>query len=593
MNVMKINPKPNWRPIPGYAFGMRQSCMTAIEYFPSDPSVYLINKEFSILINEITGNNNANYSYENISAPVAVAKLISSAARSIQDWMKIPIVESGLVNLLNNSSEVNIILPWWDLEASKIAYSLCVDIWNEIYESKRSKNIVDLQSYINNKMSLFVSQSANEYAQVKAVVDLDINLIRQPGGILCLGTGIHSRWMNSTSTDRTSSLSFKIARNKYQTALMLRQAGLPAAENMLVSSEDETLARAHEIGLPVVVKPANLDRGEGVSADLFTDEQIRKAFAKANACSSLVMVEKMIPGFTHRFTVVGEKVVSLRQRIPGGVTGDGKRTISELVSDSNKSEWAKRWKRLHGRELLILDDEAIDILSHLNLSPNSILEEGCFQRLRRRDNINDGGSNRDISLSGSDVHSDNIDLAVSAAKIMRLDIAGIDFISPDISKSWRDVDSGICEVNARPQFSVRHTPELFREIIWGVLGKDPHIPADLIVCADDAIERTLVVETLSKKFIGWTISTKEGLYRDGQSFTRSFPNGFEAACAVMTRGDTKGAICIMSVIDLLGAGSPVKKWRHMKVLKNNMTDLEISRLSTVQKILKSKSQTEF
>lgn len=588
-----INPRPNWRSIPGYAFGLPQSSMIASEEFPKDPTALGINEIFSVMIAEILdGVGTLPDAKANIPVPVVTAKLISSATSMLQNWMSIPVSEDAVVTVANNSTKLNVVLPWWRFDASKKAYFLCVNLWNFLAQGQKVSDVSALRAEWQEQMLQFVSSSVNEYSQIKAIMDMEINLITQPGGIFCLGTGAQSRWMESTTTDHTSGLSMRIARNKHQTALMLQQSGLPGAENKIVSTEEEAVAVALEFSGNVVIKPADQDRGDGVAADLSTEAQIRNAYRNARAFSPMVLVEKMLHGFTHRLTVVNGLVISVRKRVPAGVTGDGKSTLAELIEEYNQSDLGRRWSRRRGRMPLELDAEALDLISLSRFSLDSILPYGQFLRLRRRDNINAGGRNIELNLENEDVHADNLQLAIDAAEVLRLDIAGIDLISVDISKSWREIGAGICEVNARPQFAVRRTPELFQKVITGVTGYDPHIKAKLIVCGDNPSDREDILHTLSKTSINCTIAMKEGVYRDNYRIMGPFNNGFISAVASLTNRNTKAAICIMTLSEILNLGSPLRKWSKIGFYQKGMTGQEKAKLPAVEIYLGLRSTTK-
>lgn len=560
--------------------------MRVIEDFPSDLSTHKVNKDFIKVVGQIIGNKELVYSpTDELPISVLTARTLSIASSELQNWVNIPVSNIFEIRCTPEISRVSLCLPVWDFEASKSSYALCAYLWNKLSKNDFDGDIKSLAALWNRELSIFKSKSINEYSQVKSIMKLGFNFVRRPNGVLCVGTGSRSRWLDSTTTDQTSGISIKNARDKYQTAMILRGAGLPGGVNKLVSSEDEAVLAARAFGGSVVIKPADQDRGDGVTANLTMDIKIKEAFKKARAFSTRVLVEKMIPGFTHRLTVVDGTVISVRQRIPGGITGDGISTISDLVLAKNATDWGIRWKRTRGTDHISLDGEALDILEEVNLSPNSILEKGCFQRLRRRDNINAGGTNNELVLDGKNVHPDNIDLAINATKEMRLDIAGIDLITIDISKSWREVNAAICEINARPQFVTGKDSDLFEKLIVNITGINPHVRCDLIICSDDRDTRASLVNFLSRKKNNLTISSKEGIYRKSRICTEPFGNGFHAALAAITSVETNAAVCIMSIKDLLGYGSPVRKWTRIIVHRSGLKDNEESLLPVLNDFL--------
>lgn len=520
------------------------------------------------------------------SSPLLVAETIARAVARLQNWVYIPVSGQFVARadgVAKNGVWVELILPYWQITATRIAYGYCAQIWNRLSSGEDFGDVDTVRLQLSDKLTPFVASSVNQFALVKGAMDLKLNVIRMPGDVLCLGTGARSRLMNSTLTDRSANLSIGLARDKALTAKLLRMSGLPGTRNRRVTSAEDAIKVAEDYGFPVVVKPADLDRGEGVAAYLRTAAAVRDAFEKARGLTETVLVEAQVAGFTHRLTVVDGKVISVRQRVPGGVTGDGTSTVAQLVEAHKQSEWSRRWIRTRGRVPVDLDAEALDFLEQENKSGETVLPEGQFQRLRRRDNINAGGSNRDVPLDH--VHPDNLDLAVSAARAIRLDIAGIDLITSDIKTSWREVGARICEINGKPQFAARHTPELYHELLSRVVGPEPHVPAHLILCADEPSVRAGLVKLVEAGNPDQTICVHEGLMRDGVLLTDAFPDGYAAAWAAAVRSDVGGMTCIMSISDVLQFGSPLRTWTTVSIQRAGLSAEEAALIPQAGRVL--------
>lgn len=569
----KLNTTPTWRTIPGYAYGLPQASVTAVEVFPSSEAAVEVAEAFSTLIGQVVEDDFEPPSTQD--GPITVATTLARAAARLQNWVYIPTATQHVVDVLEKTEagmKVRLILPCWLPDATHTAYANCVHLWNRLSNGEIFDDITTLRNHLNSEFSPYVAKSVNRFAQIKGVMDLGINLVRLPGSVLCLGTGERSRLVNSTLTDGTPFIGLQLARNKYHTASMLRMSGLPGAVNKIVSSSDDAVQVASEFGYPVVIKPVDLDRGDGVAADLQTEAAIRSAFDSAHALSQYVMIEKHISGFTHRLTVVEGEVISVRQRIPGGVTGDGKSTLKELVEKSQDTTWSRRWERTRGRAPVELDAEALDLLKEQNFDAKAILPEGKFQRLRRRDNINAGGRNMDLSLDSVD--QNNLELAISAARLFRLDIAGIDLISTDIAKSWRETGATICEINGRPQLAARHAPELYHEMLSRIMGPEPHVPADLVLCGEDPTERMALIKALGTRALDHTITSREGLWRGSVCISDKFQNDYAAACATAIRSDVVAMKCLVSLRDLLRLGSPLQTWSRISLHPTGLSDAE-------------------
>jgi cyanophycin synthetase len=558
--------------------------MQTKEVFPVGKGVEKVAKAFNAVIAQVVGKEDAPPLGPR--SPLLVVETIAHAVASLQNWVYIPVSDDFVAREEGNADQdvrVQLILPFWSLTATRIAYGYCAEIWNRLSAGEEFADIDALRLTLSDKLTPYVASSVNQFALVKGAVDLNLNLIRMPGEVLCLGTGTQSRLMNSTLTDRSANISIMLARDKALTAKVLRMSGLPGARNQQISSADEAVQTAEEFGFPVVIKPADLDRGDGVAAFLANEVAVREAYAKARALTEKVLVEEHVNGFTHRLTVVDGKVISVRQRVPGGVTGDGKSTVSQLVETHKQSEWSRRWMRSRGRVPVDLDAEALDVLEQENVGVETILPEGQFQRLRRRDNINAGGSNRDVPLE--DVHADNLELAVSAARAIRLDIAGIDLITTDIKRSWREVGARICEINGKPQFAARHTPELYHELLSRVVGPQPHVPAHLVLCADDLSVRAALVKVVEARKRDQTISMREGLIRNGALLTAGFSDGYAAAWAAAVRSDVEEMTCMMSFGEVFQLGSPLREWTTVSIKQAGLSAEETRLIPDVSRAL--------
>ena len=72
-------------------------------------------------------------------------------------------------------------------------------------------------------------------------------------------------------------------------------------------------------------------------------------------------------------------------------------------------------------------------------------------------NMSTGGISIDRTF---DAHPDNVEIAEEAARLIGLDVAGIDFICPDIASPVRETGGAICEVNAAPGFRMHTHPTI-------------------------------------------------------------------------------------------------------------------------------------
>lgn len=297
-----------------------------------------------------------------------------------------------------------------------------------------------------------------------------------------LGWGCHGELLDSSFTARTSNIAARLARNKNQTSQVLHAAGVPVPPTSLVSNWSSAQKMAQTLGWPVVVKPSNQDQGDGVVPGIRDEATLQRAFdAAAKFSPGAVIVEKHVAGDDHRMLVVGGKLLMATRRVPGGVTGDGASTLAQLIVQVNADPRRGTGKR----NLLIslsLDEEALACLDEQGIDAGQVPAKGRAVWLRRTANISSGGTALDVTAQ---VHPDNRIVAERAARLIGLDIAGVDFLCPDISRSWREVGGAVCEVNAQPGFRPHWLGDPSRningEVIdWLFKDKSARIPTSAI-----------------------------------------------------------------------------------------------------------------
>lgn len=274
------------------------------------------------------------------------------------------------------------------------------------------------------------------------------------GSLVQLGYGAKLRRIVAAETDNTSAIAEYIAQDKELTKKLLRSAGVPVPEGTPVDNEDEAWEAALEIGVPVVVKPQYGNQGRGVAVNLRTKEQVIAAYRAAREEGSSIVVEKFAPGSDYRILVVDGKVVAAARREPPSVTGDGKSTIRQLVDRENLDP---RRADDHATSLskLKLDDIGLQVLAEQGLSPESVLEAGRKVIIRRNANLSTGGTATDVT---DDLHPEVAASAIDAARMVGLDIAGIDVVAEDIRCPLDEQDGVVVEVNACPGLRMHLQP---------------------------------------------------------------------------------------------------------------------------------------
>lgn len=304
---------------------------------------------------------------------------------------------------------------------------------------------------------------------------------RRSRNIYQFGCGSRQRLFNSSFTDATSQIGVATAKNKAQTTAILRGQFLPVSDNRLVRTADDAIRFAASIGYPVVVKPNARDGGAGVRAGLSDAAAVRDAFEiAAKAGHGAVLVERHVAGDDHRLHVFDGRVYRARRRRPGGVTGDGVSTIAALLATLNASRRPSAKRTGPKLEIIPNDAEAQRMLSKQSLNWDSIPAAEQFVSLRSTANVSTGGVTEEVPLSA--VHRDNIAMAERAVAAIGLDIAAVDFITPDIGHSWLEVGGAILEVNAQPQFGQDAADAIFSKFF----PEQGRIPIGLVIGpADD------------------------------------------------------------------------------------------------------------
>lgn len=274
------------------------------------------------------------------------------------------------------------------------------------------------------------------------------------GSLVRLGHGAKQRRICAAETDRTGAVAETIAQDKELTRTLLAESGIPVPEGRPVSDAADAWAVAEEIGAPVVVKPRYGNQGRGVSVNLVTREEVEKAWILANEIDSSVVVERFVTGGDYRVLVVGGRMVAAARRHPPIIVGDGAATVRELVGRVNEDP---RRCGDHATSLspMVIDEVAVAVLREQGLTDQSVPEAGRPVLLRRNANLSTGGSAEDVT---DIVHPEVAARAIEAARIVGLDVAGIDLVMEDVTKSLESQRGVVIEVNAAPGLRMHLEP---------------------------------------------------------------------------------------------------------------------------------------
>ncbi len=413
---------------------------------------------------------------------------------------------------------------------------------------------------LKDRLRPFAMSGQNPIYIFQAALDSEVPVRPVADGILALGQGVRQRWLSSTISDSTSYIGVMLARDKVASAAVLRQFGLPVPTHGRALSPEQAAEVAARLGYPVVVKPTDQDQGRGVYSDLRDKAAVLQAFEQARRYSKNIIVEKHFVGDGHRLTVSHGRVVSATKKLPGGVTGDGIQTVGQLV-EQIRGQPPKRELYAPVRPLLELDEEAVSMLAQQGLTPASVPESERFIALRRRNNATSGGVT--IGLSLEQVHPDNIRLATRAAAALRLDYAGVDLLTPDISKSWLETGALICEVNAQPQMGRKAVSDSLSDL----MVENGRIPVHLaIVSGADPRPTHVAVTRFAKKMGCDGVATADGVWIDNECLVQKPESTFHSARILLTALETKAAFCVMTAEDVMSFGLPTDYYDSVRLL---------------------------
>ncbi len=366
---------------------------------------------------------------------------------------------------------------------------------------------------------------------VNAAEERGIPSIRlSEGNLVQLGYGAKQRRIWTAETDQTSAIAETISRDKDLTKSLLRSAGVPTPEGRTVTSPDDAWEAAQDIGLPVVVKPIDGNHGRGVFINLYTQQEIEAAYAVAIDEGSEVLVERHIIGDEHRLLVVGNKVVAAAKGETVWVTGDGKHTVYELIQIQINSDPRRGTAEEHPLNPVRIDSAVELELARQKLTGDSIpaLDHKVLIQ-----------SNGNVAFDVTDlVHPDVASQVALAARVVGLEIAGVDLVAQDISRPLAEQNAAIVEVNAGPGLLMHLKPAsgkpqpVGKEIANHLFpaGTDFRIPV-VGICGESG--KTPVAEMiahflrLTNVYVG--LSCSKGLYFGNRAIPNTNASNWENA----------------------------------------------------------------
>lgn len=367
------------------------------------------------------------------------------------------------------------------------------------------------------------------------------------GSMVQFGWGSKQRRIQAAETDLTSAISESIAQDKDLTKMLLDAAGVPVPLGRSVTTAEDAWAAAQELGGPVVVKPRDGSQGRGVAVNIETRERVIQAFEVAEEISSEVIVERYIPDHDFRLLVVGGALVAASRRDPPQVTGDGVHTIRQLVEQVNADPLRGDG---HATSLtkIRFDDIALATLKKQGFDAESVPAPGTLIFLRNNANLSTGGSATDVT---DEVHPEMAARAVSAARMIGLDICGVDVVAESVHYPLEEQNGGVVEVNAAPGLRMHLNPSFGKgravgeAIIANMFadGEDGRIPLVAVAGTNGkttTVRLTAHILGVAGNRVGMTNS--DGVYVDNLRIDTGDCSGPRSARSVLMHPDVDAAV---------------------------------------------------
>src|ERR1700689_3936781 len=404
-----------------------------------------------------------------------------------------------------------------------------------------------------------------------------------------LGHGKYQQRIQATVTSSTSHIAVELASDKEETNKILATLGLPVPKQELVQSEAQAIRAAKRIGFPVVTKPYNGNHGRGISIRLINDQEVAHGYAVAREHARSVIVETFLEGDHHRLLVVNGNLVAATRRTPGHVVGDGTHTIEQLIAIVNQDP-----RRGVGHEKVLtrleLDAQAQKMLEHVNMRPDSLPDAGQVVLLRSTANLSTGGTATDVT---DVIHPDNREMAERAVRAIGLDVGGVDFLSKDITESYRTIGGGICEVNAAPGFRMHVAPSegTPRDVAAPVIdmlfpaGTSVRVPIAAITGTNGKTTTARMLAHVTK-MAGYTpgLTTTDGVYIDGQRTVQGDMTGPVSARMVLADPQIDIAVLETARGGLLRSGMGVTEVNVGAVLNVQADHLGLKGIDTLEQL---------
>lgn len=436
----------------------------------------------------------------------------------------------------------NVVFSYVEEEVGRFAGRAAVKLWLDLAEGRdlaeiKAQLAEDIQKMREIREDVRFGPSTGSL--VEEAVNRDIPYIRlNDQSLVQLGYGVNQKRIQATTTVNTNMISVDIAGDKAATKKLLGDMGVPVPKGYRLRDIDELEDTLERVGYPAVIKPLDGNHGKGATVGIKNLDEALAAWEKAKEYSRYIIVEKQLIGSDFRALVVNNRLIAVAERVPAHVKGDGKLTIRQLIDKTNEDP-----RRGYGHEKVLtqidIDGQTERCIAKAGYTLDTVLKKGEILHLKTTANISTGGTAIDCT---DEVHPQNVFLFERIAKIIGLDVAGIDVIAPNVSEPLSENGGGIIEVNAAPGFRMHLAPSegIGRNVAEHVIdmlfptGTPARIPIFSITGTNGKTTTTRLIAHILKnagRTVGFT--TTDGTYIGNQQIVAGDNTGPVSAQLVL------------------------------------------------------------